>query len=179
MSKTYTKSGFAWFVLTLIRILQLIAYALLLIISGYYFVITIDAIGDDIDVHRETHLTHDRYGHHMFGITNSDNKEDHITSLIIWVVITMMAAIFSTAGIIGTIWINPCLVLFSAIMILLFAVSGIVLPDIGLTLPEITSNYSLLVLEVIAVVLSVMFVIILNRWGLQKRTVPHKEVTFA
>ena len=93
-----------------VRVLLVIVLTILFIISAIYFVISIDAIGDDIDVARETHLTHDPYGRHMYGVTDSTKKENHITSLIIWVVVTMMAAIFSAAGIIGTIWINPCLV---------------------------------------------------------------------
>ncbi len=97
--------------LTIVRVLLVIVLIILFVISAYYFIISIDAIGDDIDVARETHLTHKSDGHqHIFGITQSSKKENHITSLIIWVVITMMAAIFSGAGIIGTIWINPCLV---------------------------------------------------------------------
>src|SRR6185437_833841 len=99
MAQKYRTSGFSGVVLTIVRILLIITLVVLFLISGYYFIISIDAIGDDIDVARETHLTHDDDGHHLFGVTNSTRKEDHITSLIVWVVITMMAAIFSAAGI--------------------------------------------------------------------------------
>ncbi|CAG2120075.1 unnamed protein product, partial [Medioppia subpectinata] len=136
----------------------------------------IDAIGDDIDVAGETHLIHDPDGHHLYGVTNSTRKEDHITSLIVWVVVTMMAAIFTVAGVIGTVWINPCLVLFSSTMILVFALSGIFLPDFNLTLPEVSSNYYLLGLEIVAIVLSLLFVIILNRWGVKRRPAREKVV---
>ncbi len=104
--------------LLLVRILLVVVLLILFVISSIYFVISIDAIGDDIDVARETHLTHNEKGGHIFGITNSIKKENHITSLIIWVVITMMAAIFTAAGIIGTIWINPCLVKDNELFIL-------------------------------------------------------------
>jgi hypothetical protein len=63
-------------------------------------------------------------------------------------------------------------------MIFLFALSGIFLPDVGLTLPEVSSNYYLVALEIIAIVLSVMFAIILNRYGVQ-RIRREKGVTFS
>jgi len=63
-------------------------------------------------------------------------------------------------------------------MIFLFALFGIFLPDVGLTLPEVSSNYYLVALEIAAVVLSVIFACILNRWGVQRRP-REKGVTFA
>jgi hypothetical protein len=64
-------------------------------------------------------------------------------------------------------------------MIFLFALSGIFLPDVGLTLPEVSSNYYLVALEIIAIVLSVMFAIILNRYGVQRISRREKGVTFS
>lgn len=63
-------------------------------------------------------------------------------------------------------------------MIFVFALSGIFLPDIGLTLPEVSSNYYLVALEIAAIILSIIFAIILNRWGVQ-RLRREKGVTFS
>lgn len=107
MAQIHRKPSVAFIV---IRILLILVLIILLVVSSIHFIISLNALGDDIDVARETHLTHDHQGNHIFGVTDSSRKEDHISSLIIWVVVTMMAAIFAAAGIIGAIWVNPCLV---------------------------------------------------------------------
>lgn len=45
-----------------------------------------------------------------YGVTHSHQKHHHIISLIIWVVLTLFAAILSLAGIIGALCLNPCMV---------------------------------------------------------------------
>lgn len=49
-------------------------------------------------------------GHHHYRITNSRYKQQHIISLIVWVVLTLFCAILSLAGILGALFLNPCLV---------------------------------------------------------------------
>ncbi|CAG2105333.1 unnamed protein product [Medioppia subpectinata] len=163
----YTSSGFSGVALTIVRILLVIVLTVLFIISA------IDAIGDDIDVAGETHLIHDPDGHHLYGVTNSTRKEDHN--------FTHCMGCGDNDGryLHGRGSYRHRLDQSISTMILVFALSGIFLPDFNLTLPEVSSNYYLLGLEIVAIVLSLLFVIILNRWGVKRRPAREKGVTFA
>ncbi|KAH7638283.1 uncharacterized protein LOC124497131 [Dermatophagoides farinae] len=101
-------------------------------------------------------------GHHHYRVTNSELKQHHIISLIVWVVLTLFCAILSLAGILGAIFLNPCMVLFSAIMILVHAICSHVLPIFHITFPNMTSNWFLLALEVPAITFAILFVFIFS-----------------
>lgn len=45
-----------------------------------------------------------------YAVTKSREKHHHIISLIVWVVLTLFAAILSLAGILGALCLNPCMV---------------------------------------------------------------------
>ena len=48
--------------------------------------------------------------HKHYAVTESKGQQQHIISLIVWVVLTLFAAILSLAGILGAICLNPCMV---------------------------------------------------------------------
>nr|XP_027194028.1 uncharacterized protein LOC113788772 [Dermatophagoides pteronyssinus] len=100
-------------------------------------------------------------GHnHFYRITNSNEKHYHIISLIIWVVLTLFCSILSLVGILGAIFLNPCMVLFSAIMILVHTICSHILPIFQITFPNLTSNWFLLALEVPTISFAILFVLI-------------------
>jgi len=159
------------FFLVLIRLLLIITLTVLMIIFIVYFVIALHALGNDIDLARETHLTHKAHHReeHVFGVTNSDKKERHITTLIVWTLVSMMATIFTSAGLIGAINLNGCLVIFYVLWSICLAMSGFYYP-------YLTPSEWILVVQIVSVVFSVLFVLTLRCCAFKKH---RKEVTFS
>ncbi|KPM07241.1 hypothetical protein QR98_0057300 [Sarcoptes scabiei] len=124
----------------------------------------------------------DQLKHPHYRITNSRYKQQHIVSLIIWVVLTLFCAILSLAGVLGALFLNPCMVLFSAIMILVHAVCSHILPIFHIQFPSMTSNWFLLALEVPTITAAILYVVIYRarqryiRDKINRRTVSKRKM---
>ena len=155
--------------LILIGLLLIVLLTLLMIIFIIYFVIALHALGNDIDLAKESHLQHNHREKHIFGVTNSKERDRHITTLIIWTLVTMVAAIFTSAGLIGAINLNGCLVISYVLVTIGLAISGFYLP-------YLTPTLWIMVLQIVSVVVAILFVLTLRCCGFKRH---HKEVTFA
>lgn len=174
-------SGKPTLALIIIRFVLIVLLLACLVISIIYFVISLNALGDDIDRGKEVHLKHAGSSksidnrlteiereNHIFGVTNSYAKDRHITVLIVWTIVTMMTCLFTGAALIGAMALNGCLVLCYAIMTLGLFISGFYLS-------YLVPHVLVVILMTLTMIVSVLFVIILKFFGIKKHK---KNVTF-